>query len=291
MESLSNEEYVQRIQAGEENLIEPFWQQNQRLIYSIVNKYISLAELDDLMQEAFLGFYRAIETFDTAAKTLFSTYVTTCIKRSVIRYIQENKCVNLPEWQQIQIYRFKELKRKFNAEYNKEPTQEEICFLLDISEQQYKTLQRALLVEQIKSLDAPISTEEETTLLDLVESQSNAMEEQIQRMDHQQMKADLWQIIDSLEDEQAKVIHLRYQTDLTLQEIGERMNIKRDDARNLHDKAFRHLKKPHIIKRLKPYYDDYLAAVAYHRTSLTSFRNTFTSVQEWHILREEERKK
>ncbi len=290
MEQLSNEEYVLQIQQGKKELIEPLWQQNQRLIYAIIKKYIPLAEADDLIQEAFLGFYNALETFDSSADTLFSTYLTTCIKRTIIRYIRENKDIQVPEFQQVQLYRLKQLRKEFMTTYNREPTKEEIYYLLDMNEQKYTTLQRALLAEQIKSLDTPISSEEETTLLDLVESPNNDFEKRMQQIDHERMKKDLWSIIDSLEDNQAKVIHLRYQTDLTLQEIGERMNLKREEVRNLHDKAFRHIKQPHIIRRLKPYYDDYLAAVIYHRTSLTSFRNTFTSVQEWYILRKEERK-
>ncbi len=283
---MSNEEYVSRIQAGEENLIEPFWQQNQGLIRVIVKKYISLAEADDLMQEAFLGFYKAIETFDTAANVLFSTYATKCVQRNILRYLKENKSVKIAEGQQNQVYQYQEFRKEFFNQVNREPTELEICYYLNMSREQLINIQKAVIAEQVRSLDAPVTGEEETRLCDLVASPNNDFDNLIQKIDHEQMKKDLWSIVDSLEDMQGKVIHLRYKENLTMKETSKRLEIGESQTRTLENKGLRNLRRSSITKKLKPYYEEYVAA-AYRRTSLTSFRNTWTSSQEWHILRRE----
>ena len=287
MVNLSNEEYVMQIQQGKKDLIEPLWQQNQGLIHVIVKKYISLAEADDLMQEAFLGFYKAIETFDTAANVLFSSYATTCVQRTLLRYLRGNKTVKIAEGQQNQVYQYLEFRKEFFNQVNREPTELEVCYYLNMSREQFINIQKAIVSEQVKSLDTPIGSEEETTLSDVIADQKNDFDNLIQKIDPGQMKNDLWQAVDSLEDMQAKVIHLRYEGNLTMKEVSNQLKIGESQTRTLEGKGIRKLRHSPVTKKLKPYYEDYLAAVAYHRTSLTSFRNTFTSSEEWHILRRE----
>lgn len=103
------------------------------------------------------------------------------------------------------------------------------------------------------------------------------------------MKRELWEAVDSLEDMQAKTIHLKYQENLTIKEISKRLDVKESQVKSLESKGFRALRRPSVSKRFKPYYDEYLAA-AYRRTSLTAFRNTWTSVEEWHVLQMEKQR-
>ncbi len=57
---MSNEEMVKQIQQGNDKLLETLWEQNKALVYSTVKKYRSIAELEDLMQEGYIGLHKAV---------------------------------------------------------------------------------------------------------------------------------------------------------------------------------------------------------------------------------------
>lgn len=65
---MTNEEMAARIQAGENELIAPLWEQNRGLLYRLARRYEGLGRLhgldcDDLMQCAFLALSKAVEGF------------------------------------------------------------------------------------------------------------------------------------------------------------------------------------------------------------------------------------
>ncbi len=68
--SISNEELVKRIQAGERHLLADLWKQNTGYIYRIACSQLRPSDgnhyrdIDDLMQEGFLGMARALESYD-----------------------------------------------------------------------------------------------------------------------------------------------------------------------------------------------------------------------------------
>lgn len=71
----TNEQLVQKIKAGEdvtENMTR-LWQQNRNLIYLIVRKYAKTeTDIDDLMQEGYLGMCNAVDRYDLSANCPFS---------------------------------------------------------------------------------------------------------------------------------------------------------------------------------------------------------------------------
>lgn len=285
---MSNEELVLQIQAGDNSLMETLWEQNKALVYTTVKKYAGLAELDDLIQEGYLGLCNAVESFNPAAGVAFSTYAVKCIQRNVIRYLKGDSIVKVAEWQQSQVYKWQQLREDFLARYNREPTEQETCYLMRINYKQLADIQKAAAAGKVKSLDAPVTGEEEITLSELVADPNNGFDGLIHGIDHQSMKKELWEAVDGLDGEQATVIRFKYQDNLTAKETGELLGIKESQVRSLESKGLRSLRRSSVSARFKPYYEEYMAA-AYHRTSLSSFRNTWSSSEEWHILQREKR--
>ena len=84
---MSNEELVQRIQAGERDRLMDLWAQVRGLVYDMARRRIWVTDglggvtLDDLMQAGFLGFLEATETYKQDKGTLFSTWLVYHIKR------------------------------------------------------------------------------------------------------------------------------------------------------------------------------------------------------------------
>ena len=283
---MSNEELVLQIQAGKQNLMKELWEQNKALVYTTVKKYAGTAELDDLMQEGYLALNKAAESYDTAAGTLFSTYAVKCIQWNIMRYIKGDKPVKVAAGQQDIVYKWQQLKKEFHITYNRKPTELEACYYLGIDKRQLLEVEKAAIAQKITSLDTPVGDDDSSTLSDILKCPNSDYEEIDKEMDHENMKNELWSMVDRLEDMQAKAIHLKYQEELSAREIGERLNIDEKQVRALERKGINELRRPSVSKKLRPYYDEYMAA-AYRRTSLSSFRYTFTSSEEWHILQRE----
>ena len=94
---MTNEEIVERIRAGEnvqENMFE-LWQQNTGMIKQIAIRFTGYAELEDLLQEAFISLYDAVAHYDSDRGAAFLTCATYWIKQRLLRYI-ENKGGSCP---------------------------------------------------------------------------------------------------------------------------------------------------------------------------------------------------
>ncbi len=87
---MSNEELVKRIQDGinvHENL-ESLWENNSGYVAIIARKYEVAEELEDLINQGFIGLYKAAEMYKPDKGAKFLTYATYWITQSIQRYIQ-----------------------------------------------------------------------------------------------------------------------------------------------------------------------------------------------------------
>lgn len=78
---MSNEELVRLIKQGDKSKVGELWEQNKALCSKIASRYYPLCkyagmEEEDLLQEAFFGFSKAIDAYKEDSGNLFSTYLT-----------------------------------------------------------------------------------------------------------------------------------------------------------------------------------------------------------------------
>ena len=89
-----------RIEHGDSEAHDHLIRANLRLVVNIARKYVGRGPgLEDLIAEGNLGLMRAVEGFDPAMNTRFSTYASYWIKQSIRRYlIGTAKTVRLPAY-------------------------------------------------------------------------------------------------------------------------------------------------------------------------------------------------
>ena len=89
---MTNEELVALIQAGDhvQDNMGQLYQQNKNFIVGIALPFSNAADMDDLMQEAYFGLYKAAQKFDPDLGFKFLTYAEYPIRVSVQRYCQNN---------------------------------------------------------------------------------------------------------------------------------------------------------------------------------------------------------
>ncbi len=112
------------------------------LVISIAKKHVGGGlEMDDLIQEGCVGLMIAIDKFDIAKNTRFSTYATWYIFREIIRNsINKGRLIRLPESKITDLNSLKKIRNLLVEEKKQEVTNEEIYEHGDLSQSEQKTL-------------------------------------------------------------------------------------------------------------------------------------------------------
>ena len=284
----SNEQIVALIRAGidEANNMLQLWQQNQRFVKMMAVKFTGRAELDDLMQEGYIGLCEAVSHYDLEKGIPFITYAAFWIRQVMQRYIENcGNVVRIPtharEWMQ----KYNKLEAEYRKYYGAAPSDQVLCALLGISQDKLKSIRESIGMGQIRSLNEPLGDEEgELTVKDTVGSGEELEEDVIGQLDYQCMKEQLWEAVDSLPGIQSHVIRCRFLDSKTLQDIGAKYNVSREAARSYQDKAMRELRKPSRSRKFRGYYEEYIAAASIHHIGIQSFRSTWTSEVERDVI-------
>ena len=285
MDTMTNEQLVARIQAGvdtAENMLK-LWQQNKGFLAKMANKYKSLAEFDDLMQEGYLGLNAAVEHYEALEGVSFLCYAAFWIKQAMQRYIERNSPVSIGLYSRIA--RYKRFVSWYELQYGKKPSERACCHFLDISLRQFRALEEAAYRVNIMWLDAPIGEEGEATLADMVPDTAESYSSVLDKLQQEELREVIWPLVDRLPGKQPGVIRMRYQEGLTLKETGERLGVGIEAARTCQAKALRELRKPSRAKLIKPFLDEYITARAYQGNGAGTFNRTRTSSTERVALR------
>ena len=90
------EELIRLAQAGDREACEMLVTENAGLIWSIARRYTGRGtELEDLYQLGCLGFLKAVEGFDAAYGTQFSTYAVPKISGEIRRFLRDDGAVKV----------------------------------------------------------------------------------------------------------------------------------------------------------------------------------------------------
>ena len=108
---MTNEQLVAQIQGGldvKENM-QQLYLQNKGMIYRMVKKYRNIdkmTDIDDLMQQAYLGLVEAVDRYEPEKGVLFLSYATYWIVQSVKRYLEQcGRVMYLPAHTQEKVYK------------------------------------------------------------------------------------------------------------------------------------------------------------------------------------------
>lgn len=82
-------EVYERIRAGDVRARDEFFRQNLGLVWAVVNRYSHLGEKEELFQVGSIGLLKAIERFDPARGTKFSTYAFPLIVGEIRNFIRD----------------------------------------------------------------------------------------------------------------------------------------------------------------------------------------------------------
>lgn len=287
---MTNEQLAIRIKAGidiADNML-ALWQQNQGFIHKIVNQYKAYADAEDLEQEGYLGLSDAVDHYNPDEGVAFLHYASFWIKQYMSRYIKSNGTIRLPEFMQGRIREYHRMVQKWQQNYHRKPTDGEICHFLGLNWEMLENLRKAAQMVQIGSLDVPVGDEGDCSMYDLLPSAVDEEEQTIEKIQHEQLCAVLWPLVDSLPGQQHQVIRARYQERRTLADIAKEKGVTLDAIRQQEAKGLRELRKPSKSKLLRPFLpdDNRIYSMGLQGNGVGSFNRTWTSSTERAALRD-----
>ena len=281
---MTNEQLVALIRAGEneaDNMLQ-LWQQNRGFVYKMARKYHGYAEMDDLMQEGYIGLCEAVRQYDPDRGASFVHYAAFWIQQTLQRYI-DNCCsaVRIPVHAQNDVRRYKRVVREYQKYYGCEPSERALCALLDVGREKLRTIRENARKGEIDSLNRVIGgDDEDITIADTVASCEDLEEDVISELDRENMKRELWIAVDQLPDNLPEVLRHRYIDGMTLKETGQSMGVGIERVRQIEYKAMRKLRTRKRSQRFRGYYEEYLAAAPMHHVGVDNFQRTWMSEVE-----------
>ena len=134
---LKNDEMLQKFkdyQNGNELAKEDIVNGNLKLVLSIIKKYNNgKHDMNDLFQIGCVGLIKAVDNFDPNYGVMFSTYAVPLILGEVKRFIRDSTQVRIARSIRDNAYKILQFKDDYQTKYGKEPTNEEICKSLDMT--------------------------------------------------------------------------------------------------------------------------------------------------------------
>lgn len=280
--SETNEELVAKIQVGADPAasLQQLWLQTKAYIYQMAKRYSGYAEIEDLMQEGYIGMQLAAEHYEVDRDTTFVSYMTFWIKQSMSRYIENNGSIRLPSWMYQCVVRYKKFVREYMQEYACEPSDAEIMGFLDVNKETLDKIRKAANKAEIKSLETKISKEDDNiTLGDVITSGENMEEKIIKQRDYELMSKSLLQAVEELPEDKKKVICKIYYAGMTRTDIGKEMEKSRSTVSMLETSAIRRLRAKKK-SNYRMYYEEYMRSYTIRHVGRKEFARTWYSEVE-----------
>ena len=279
----SNEELVALVQSGvdvQANMLQ-LWQQNQGFVATIAKRFRGYEDMDDLLQQGYLGLCQAVDAYDPDVGAPFVDYAAYWLRQNMQRYVMNCGCnVRIPVQANVRARKYLKLCDAYEAKYGRKPTDRELERALGVSWNVLQDVKKTAAMLQIGSLDVPAGESEDASLYDILPGQEDVEEAVTDRIQEEQLRETLWGMVDELPGQQSTVIRMRYQEGATLKETGEAAGLSVEQTRQLQNKALRSLREPRRAKKLAPFLDEEIRSMAFVGNGAEHFNRTWTSSTE-----------
>lgn len=189
-------------------------------------------EYDDLFQTASLALIKAIEGFQTNRGVQFSSYAVPSISGAIRNEIRDQaEMIRLPESQMVKRRNIYFEQKKFEREYNRTPTPQEIADKLQMEAADVLLLTTRSYI----SLDTPVS--EDGMVLDEILGQEDSSFIKIE--DEQWMES----VLNNSNEREKQIIEFRFQQNLGQRETAKRMGISQMQVSRLERRLLAKLRR------------------------------------------------
>lgn len=167
-------ELSKRVKEGDKVALNDLVRANLRFVVSVAKSYQNQGlPLVDLIQEGNLGLIEAAKRYDEARGYKFISYAVWWIRQSILQALGEkSRTVRVPMSQISIVGKINKASDKFEQEYKRKPSVEELSAILGIDPEKI-----AVAIESISravSLETPFGDEEAGCLLDVIPNENSS---------------------------------------------------------------------------------------------------------------------
>lgn len=226
------EELIALSQSGDMTAKETLVSENNGLIWSVVRRFMGRGtDAEDLYQLGCLGFLKAVDGFDLAYGTQFSTYAVPKISGEIRRFLRDDGAVKVSRSIKERAASIKTVKSQLTNELGRDPTIGELSAAMDLSPEDIAIAESATaMVESIQQEGNTDGFSLENVLTD-TQSEEKMLE-----------KIALSQAVAKLSEREAIVIRLRYFHGLTQHKIAQVLQVSQVQVSRIEKKALQRLK-------------------------------------------------
>ena len=221
------EELIQKAQNGDKSASEQLVLENAGLIWSIARRFLGRGtEAEDLYQLGCLGFLKAVEGFDLAYGTQFSTYAVPKIAGEIRRFLRDDGAIKISRSVKERASAIRLMRSRLSAALGREPSLKEISENTGFTPEEIAAAETA--TREVESIHRESGEEGFTleSILSDTESEDRMLE-----------KLALRQAIAELPEREKQVISLRYFHGLTQDRTARVLGVSQVQISRIEKKA------------------------------------------------------
>jgi RNA polymerase sigma factor, sigma-70 family len=247
-------ELARKIKKGDVKALEKLTKANLRFVVSVAKQYQNQGlSLPDLINEGNLGLIKAAKKYDETRGFKFISYAVWWIRQSIMQAISEqSRIVRVPINQMGVIHKMRKVVQQFEQEYQRLPSIDEIAEQIDLPKE--KIVEIMSMITKKISMDAPISTNDDGNLLDVLPNKTSPSADE--DLLEEGLKKEIERLLVSLSEREQIILRGYFginQREMSLEEIGEQTGLTRERVRQLKEKAIKRLRCNAIGDSLKGY--------------------------------------
>jgi RNA polymerase primary sigma factor len=248
-------ELAKKIKNGDQSALEKLTKANLRFVVSVAKQYQNQGlSLADLINEGNIGLIKAAKRFDETRGFKFISYAVWWIRQAILQALAEqSRIVRLPLNRVGTLHKIGKISSSLEQEFGREPSPAEIAKELELSTLEVSDTLK--ISNTHLSLDAPFSTSEDNSLMDVLEDELQPAPDEA--LLDESLRLEIARALRTLSGREAQVISLYFgltqEKPLTLEEIGARFGLTRERVRQIKEKAIRRLRHASRSKTLRAY--------------------------------------
>ena len=245
---------IAKSQAGEKQAREVLIEKNLGLVHHIVKRFVGRGcDPEDLFQIGVIGLMKAIDRFDLSLQVRFSTYAVPLITGEIKRFLRDDGLVKVSRSIKENALKVRVARGQLQGELSREPTLQEIAARTRLSEEDIVMAMEA--DSSVESIYSAVYQEDgsEMYLVDkVVQGERGSAAGSVgsfagQRADPEKEellnKLLIRQLMEELEEEDRRLIYMRYFENKTQVEVAKVMQISQVQVSRLEKKILRKMRE------------------------------------------------
>lgn len=236
-------ELIKRSRAGDKLAREQVITENMPLVYSIVKRFAGRGyDAEDLSQIGAIGLIKAVDNFNMDFDVKFSTYAVPVISGEIKRFMRDDGMVKVSRTLKENGIRIRHVAEKMAAELGREATLEELSAATEMKREDIVLALEA--GNEVESLSKTVYQKEgsEISLMERIPSEEDEAETIVNQLL-------LEQLLEELNEEEKKLIELRYFEEKTQTQIAGMLGLSQVQVSRMEKRVLGNMRKKCILQR------------------------------------------